>query len=190
MKESCHEFCRLLEVLRPCLASHFISTVNSPAKLAVSKCTITGSRLTVITQGALYWWTPNIPTIRKAIWMKLAIIGAHINPRKSKTCRSTTTSWEKTQTENTLLACDEWQWVFIVSKSSLSSIFAYQRTFKHQISKTTPNAARKKFKTSWLYLPIEVLKWTRGCFSHYSSPCLIKILDESFEWYANVSGHS
>ena len=42
--------------------------------------------------GVRYWWTPNIPTIKKAIWMKLAIMGAHINPRKSNTCRSSTKS--------------------------------------------------------------------------------------------------
>lgn len=49
--------------------------------------------LTVIAYGALYWYTPKIPTIRKAMWMKLAMIGAHMNPKKSNTCLSTTNSW-------------------------------------------------------------------------------------------------
>lgn len=96
--------------------SPFGTTVILPIKPVFSTFMITRSRPTVMTYGALYWWTPNIPTIRKAIWMKLAMIGAHINPRKSKTCRSTTTSYKKISTENTLLAFDEWQSLFVILK--------------------------------------------------------------------------
>ena len=125
VKDSCQKFCKLLSwglmkwsAMKAIIKFRKIRYDKRSSQ--ASCCEI----LTVITQGDRYWCTPNIPTIRNAIWMKLAMIGAHMKPRKSKTCRSTTTSYGR-KTANKLLADDSWRSVFNINKhsSTLDYIF-------------------------------------------------------------------
>lgn len=108
VKDSCQKFCKLLSwswsAMKAIIKFRKIQYDKRPSQ--ASYCEIP----TVITQGDRYWCTPNIPTIRNAIWMKLAMIGAHMKPRKSKTCRSTTTSYKRIKNSKQIIS---WRWLAI-----------------------------------------------------------------------------
>lgn len=100
-------------------------------------------QLTTTTNCAFIWYVPNIPSMQQMIWTVLAMIGAHIYPRKSNTCLSSVLSWkriiQKIFQKNCVIIMHQYiNSLYTCYKSSFEDSDAYYRQwcneFKHKYS--------------------------------------------------------